>query len=78
MLIAVRKYIPYFIIPTSNHSVEQSFVKFSLSSLNFIIGSVYLPPQYSIDSYNIYLFSIETIIHQYLSHYFLFTRKISI
>lgn len=56
------------LLPVSYKSVEQLFVKFFLNSINFLIGSVYLPPLFHINCYKTQLSTVNTFIQQYSSH----------
>lgn len=70
VLIAVRSDIPSFLLPTPDKSVEQLFVRFSLNSIHFLIGCVYLPPLCSIDLYHAHLTTVDTLFLQYPTHTF--------
>ena len=67
MLIAIRRDIPSI----SNQSIEQIFVQFTLKHTNFILGGVYLPPHSPIDSYTIHLPTVDELILNYSSHFFI-------
>jgi len=68
VLIAVRKDIPSFFLPTPVLSVEQLFVRFSFNSLHFIIGCVYLSPLSTIDVYHAHLPTVDSLLQHYPSH----------
>lgn len=70
VLIAVRSDVPSFLLPTTVKSVEQLFVRFSLNSIHFILGCVYLPPHCSIDLYHAHLSTVDTLVLQYPTHTF--------
>lgn len=64
ILIAVPKDIPAFPLNNPEHSIEQSFIKFKLDSLKYIIGTIYFSSSkrdlISYDSYD--LFFIDTVL----------------
>jgi hypothetical protein len=72
VLIAIHRDIPSFLHSPPFQPVEQLFVGFSLGSLNFIIGGVYLPPSSTDDSYSAHLSSVDHLLLKYPSYLFLF------
>lgn len=66
VLIGVHKDIPSHLITVSQHNIEQVFVPFKLSSLAFIIGGVYIPPQSPLLIYKTHVEFIDHFINEYL------------
>jgi hypothetical protein len=65
VLIAVKSNYYSSLIATNNNTVEQLFVLLTISSINFIIGAVYLPPNCPLQLYESHANTVEDIVSKY-------------
>lgn len=62
MLIALKKFLKYTVIPIIDSSFEILLIKVLYGNDSFIIGAIYVPPIYSFDYYNNLVDCIQTSI----------------
>ncbi|XP_025419025.1 uncharacterized protein LOC112689501 [Sipha flava] len=67
VLIAIKNHLQCNRIPLQNNNIEQLFIKLSMGSFTLLIGSVYIPPNSSVDIYNDHTDTVSNLLN--LSHY---------
>jgi len=70
VLTGIRKDISACSITVTEINFEHIFVRFSLDSINFIVGGVYIPPHSFFLLHESYISSFEVLIRQYLHDIF--------
>jgi len=63
VLIAAKNHLQCNRIPLHNNNIQQLFIKFSMDSFTLLIGSVYIPPNSSVDIYNDHTDTVSNLLN---------------